>query len=111
MGYRDTLDSRDIQKDIDNLEEIEERNEDEQEELDKLQAFKDSVDSSEWDSGITFISEEYFEEYARDFAEDIGTISKDTQWPATHIDWDAAASELLIDYVAVELDGITYYYR
>ncbi|KKK55784.1 hypothetical protein LCGC14_3071100, partial [marine sediment metagenome] len=44
-------------------------------------------------------------------AEDIGAIAKDTSWPATSIDWEAAANELLIDYSSVDFDGVTYYFR
>ena len=84
---QDTIDSRDIQERIDYLESLDEEDIDDcdKEELANLQAFKEEVDSSEWESGISFVHEHYFEDYARDFAEDIGAIGKDTQWPATHI--------------------------
>lgn len=109
---RDTIDSRDIQERIDYLESLEEeRGEDEQGELDSLLNLKEEANTSEWDHGVSFISEDYFEDYARQFAEDIGAISRDTQWPATHIDWDSAANEFQIDYTAVDFDGVTYYYR
>lgn len=106
-------DSRDIQTRIDELEALEEEiDEDDKEELKKLLAFKEEVgDDSEWDCGITFIAEDDFEDYARELVEDIGAIGKDTQWPATHIDWEAAANELQMDYTSAELDGTTYYYR
>lgn len=59
----------------------------------------------------TMISEDDFEDYARELAEDIGAISRDTQWPATCIDWEYAAHELKMDYSEVEVDGVTYYFR
>lgn len=120
------LDSRTIQERIDELEldgvvpldqvseedEPEDFDRDDAEELQQLLAFKDEVgNDDEWDCGISFIRESYFEDYARDLAEDIGAISSDAQWPATCIDWERAASELQMDYSAVEYDGITYYYR
>ena len=112
---QDTIDSRDIQERIDYLEALgedeEDIDEDEKEELEKLQAFKEEADASEWDFGVAFIHEDYFEDYAREFAEDIGAIGKDTQWPATHIDWDAAANELQMDYSSAKFDGVTYYFR
>ncbi len=115
----DTLDSRNIEERIKELEteigtEVERYDGellDLKEELQKLQAFKEAVDSSEWECGITFINENHFEDYAREFAEDIGAIEKDYQWPANCIDWERAADELRIDYSEVDFDGVTYYYR
>lgn len=66
---------------------------------------------SEWGYGITFIRETYFEDYARELAEDIGAISRDESWPLNHIDWESAADELKIDYSELDIDGIKYYYR
>ena len=99
---QDTLDSRDIQECIDELEEggtipIQEVPQDkepanfdqeESEELQQLLDFKEEVNSSEWDDGLTLISESYFEDYAQELAEDIGAISRDTQWPLNCIDWE-----------------------
>lgn len=61
--------------------------------------------------GETLISENYFEEYARQLAEDIGAIDKDGKWPTNHIDWKAASEELMSDYSVVEYGAVTYYYR
>ena len=108
----DIRDSRDIQERISELEALGgEIDESDKEELVGLLAFKEDVDSPEWDCGITFINEADFEDYAREFAQDIGAISNDAQWPATCIDWEEAARELLIDYSPVDFDGITYYFR
>lgn len=60
---------------------------------------------------ITLIADEDFEEYAREFAEDIGAISRDASWPLMHIDWSAAADALRAVYSTVEYDGTTYWYR
>lgn len=119
MFNDDTLDSRDIQAQIDELEPLVEDEPDEddlyawdlKEELEALQAFKDEVNSSQWDEGILFINEYFFEDYARELAEDIGAIDRNAMWPANCINWAQAADALLIDYTSVELDGITYYYR
>lgn len=64
-----------------------------------------------WYHGAALIRDSYFEDYAHDLAESIGAIGKDTQWPATHINWDAAADELKMDYTSVEWDGVTYWVR
>lgn len=60
---------------------------------------------------VTLIRDDYFEQYARDLADDIGAINRDATWPNTHIDWEAAARDLQQDYSSVEWDGVTYWYR
>jgi antirestriction protein len=47
------------------------------------------------------------EDFARDMAEQLGSIKDDAQWPYTCIDWEFAAKELMYDYF--EVDG--YYFR
>ncbi len=59
----------------------------------------------------TLIHETYFEDYARELADDCGMLDKDAGWPANHIDWDAAADALKQDYTTVEYDGDTYFLR
>lgn len=60
--------------------------------------------------GALMIPEVEFEEYAREFAEDIGAI-KGSGWPLTWIDWKRAAQELRMDYTEVEFEGTTYLVR
>jgi len=60
---------------------------------------------------VTLIHEDHFEDYAQELAEDIGAVNLDAQWPNNHIDWKAAAEDLLQDYSEVDVDGTTYYYR
>ena len=117
---QDTIDSRDVEARIKYLElEIEEGEErytgehlDLEEELGKLWALKKEIaDNEEWEGGITLINDAYFEDYAREYAEDVGAINRDTAWPANCIDWEQAADELRMDYSEVELDGVTYYFR
>lgn len=71
----------------------------------------ESADVADWEYGEAFIRESYFTEYAEDLAEDIGAISREYQWPLSHIDWDEAAEALKQDYTAVEVNGVTYYAR
>jgi hypothetical protein len=59
----------------------------------------------------TLIRDSYFEDYARELAEDIGAITGEEQWPANCIDWGRAACELRMDYSSVEFDGVTYWAR
>ena len=62
-------------------------------------------------AGIYFIDEDCFEDYARELAYDIGAINNDLEWPCTHIDWEAAARDLRMDYTEVEFDGNNYLVR
>ena len=58
------------------------------------------------------IDETYFEEYARELADDLyGDEMRGTHWPFSYIDWEAAAVALQQDYSSVEVDGRTYWTR
>lgn len=71
---------------------------------DKLQEIGDNYEP-------TLIRDSYFTTYAEELADDIGAIDRDARWPLNHIDWEAAASELQMDYTSVTLDGIDYWIR
>ncbi|APU00330.1 hypothetical protein HOR55_gp43 [Ralstonia phage RS-PII-1] len=60
---------------------------------------------------VTLIRDSYFQTYAQEFAEDIGAVEHDAQWPNNCIDWEQAARELRMDYSSVDFDGETYWYR
>jgi antirestriction protein len=47
------------------------------------------------------------EDFAEDMAEQLGCIDKNLSWPYTCIDWDAAAKELMMDY----LEHNRHYFR
>lgn len=85
----------------------------EQEELDALLELESEIGSFEEGcrNGIYFIDEDYFVDYAKELAYDIGAVSNDIEWPVYHIDWDAAADELRMDYTEVEFEGNTYLVR
>lgn len=81
-------------------------------ELDALRSLREGAESSpDWEYGETLIRDSYFEEYARDLAEDIGAIQKDAAWPNNHIDWEAAADALKQDYSCVSFDGVDFWIR
>ena len=107
----DLIDSRDVIARIDELEGAED--EDEQAELTALEALRDEAEgyAADWRYGETLIRDSYFEDYARQLAEDIGALDKCDTWPATCIDWKQAANELKQDYTSVEFDGVTYWAR
>lgn len=83
----------------------------EADELAKLEAFEQEQGAADWRHGETFIADNYFEDYARELAEDIGAIRRHMSWPYTCIDWEEAADQLKQDYSSVELDGNTFWYR
>lgn len=60
---------------------------------------------------VGLIIDSYFEDHARELAEDIGAISGSEEWPLNCIDWERAARELQMDYSIVSFQGVTYWYR
>ena len=47
------------------------------------------------------------EEFAENLANDLGLIPDDLAWPMSHIDWEGAARDLMMEYA--ENDG--FYFR
>jgi antirestriction protein len=78
--------------------------------LDELpESTVDSATGNSW--GSTLIHENYFEQHARELADDIGAIDRNATWPTQYIDWSAAADALKVDYSEIEWEGETYYVR
>jgi hypothetical protein len=111
MNY-DIIDTRMLAEELADLEGLDD---DELDEIDceRLKALNDLADEigPEFYHGETMIPEDSFEQYAQQFAEEIGAISDDLQWPLTCIDWEQAAEELLHDYTSVIWEDETYYVR
>jgi antirestriction protein len=108
----DMIDSRDVIERIAELEADDERDEYEAEELAALKAFAEQGEGfADWQYGEVFIRDSYFEDYARELAEDMGAITGDESWPATCIDWERAARELRMDYTPIGFDGVDYWAR
>ncbi len=107
----DIIDSRDIAARIAELEDS--QDEDDQTELAMLQSLVDQYSGSEWEYGVTLIRETYFADYAEEFAKDVSDIPVEAfdAWPMNCIDWEQAASELQMNYVSLDFDGVTYYAR
>lgn len=109
----DLIDSRDV---IERIKELEAQDKDEQE-AEELAALKElnregeDTFGEEWEYGVTLVHEDYFEDYAQEFAEDIGAIDRNAQWPLQYIDWEEAADALKMDYSEVDFDGQAYYGR
>ncbi len=103
------IDSRDVDERIDYLESLEELEDYESDELENLKQLKEDVNSSEWEYGLTLISDSYFEEYAEDFAYDIGAAERGGPMEF-YIDWEKWANDLQMDYSSVDFDGVIYWY-
>jgi 3-methyladenine DNA glycosylase/8-oxoguanine DNA glycosylase len=82
-------------------------------ELRKLKSLQDQAEgySEDWHHGATLIRDSYFEDYARQYADDMGAINAQASWPNNCIDWKRAASELQMDYTSVDFDGVAYWVR
>jgi hypothetical protein len=116
---RDVIDSREVIERITELENLADSDgvyvldEDETAELAALRALaaEGEMHAGDWRGGAGLIRDSYFEDYAREFAEDIGAIQRDADWPANRIDWAAAADDLKMDYTEVTFDGVAYWVR
>lgn len=109
----DLIDSRDVIARIEELEtDIESIDETERAELAILRALAEDAEgyAPDWHHGETLIRDSYFEDYARDLADDICDL-RSYSWPFDCIDWSQAAAELRADYTAVEFDSVTYWIR
>ena len=80
--------------------------EDELAELEELER-----EISDFRHGETMIPVGDFENYAQEYANDIGAIGRNASWPLNYIDWEQAASELQMDYTEVSYQGESYYVR
>lgn len=60
---------------------------------------------------ITLVHDECFQDYAKELAEDCGSVDTSARWPMNCIDWEQAARELQMDYSSIEIRGFTYWYR
>jgi hypothetical protein len=109
----DVIDSRDVIERIAALESASTfLDADQIAELNALQALAEQgEDCGDWKHGETLIRETYFQEWAQDFAEDIGAVERDVKWPYTCIDWEHAARELKYDYTTIDFDGVDYLIR
>ena len=120
----DVIDVRDI---ITRVEELREQrtarwvaglDDEESEELETLEnllkEIKGCGGDEQWEGDwypLTLIRHAYFEDYARNLAEECGMVNVDAKWPNNCIDWEKAARELQWDYTSVDFGDSTYWYR
>ena len=101
-----TLDTRDLEEQLQELLENETENEIE---IAELQDLKNSLEDEGWEDGIQMIPCSDFVEYTQDLVRDCYEMPDN--WPFSCIDWEQAAKELEDDYSQIEYDGVDYFYR
>lgn len=111
-----TIDSRDVIRRLDELEDQAEcgsdLNSDEVYELNMLRDLDSEARqySPDWVYGEQLIHDSYWTDYVKDLLEDCGDIP--SELPAyVVIDWDATAENIKVDYVSLEVGGETYWIR
>lgn len=120
ISFNSSLDSRDIQSEIDNIENL--KNEIKEcefeynrysEELAELEKLKEEIsENSEegFEYGIQLIHENYIDDYLDELLEACGYIPKDLpHW--IKIDWQATYDNMKEDYIEIELNGNKFYVR
>ena len=117
ISFNSSLDSRDIQEELDNIESLKNDSELNLEELNnelqELEALKDEVSNNsdeDFEYGIRLIHEDDIDDYLHELLIDCGYIPKDLpSW--VEIDWQATYDNMKQDYSELELNGSTFYVR
>lgn len=125
MHLDDIIDVRDIIERIEELENLKDDHEAEpdgghwsDEDAQELRTLTDIMDELKGYGGdeqwrgdwypLTLIRESHFTDYAEELVSDC----YDLKLPDfVHVDWEATARDVKVDYSTVEIDGITYFYR
>lgn len=126
MHTDDIIDVRDIIERIEELESLKDDHEAEpdgghwsDEDAQELQTLTDIMDDLKGYGGdeqwrgdwypVTLIRESYFTDYAEELVRDCYDLKGLPDF--VHVDWEATAREVQIDYSTVEIDGVTFFYR
>ena len=116
LNSEDIIDVRDI---IERYEELEDEPQDLSEDgAEEFQQLSDILDSLKGYGGdeqwrgdwypVTLIRESYFTDYTEELISDCYSLNVPD---FVHIDWEATAREVLVDYSQTEINGVTYFYR
>lgn len=109
------LDSRDLEEELNELLEAKENKEEyDKDRLRALENLKSECEGYGWEYGIIFIPEYEWEDYCREFAEDVGYLGtmRDNENPLQYcIDWEQWAETMSQDYSIVNFEDEDYYYR
>ena len=106
----DIIDSRDL---LDELKTLDEEDSYDKERIEMIDDLKEEVGKDNFEMGVTFIRENYWEQYCEDTAYDFGYLDgRDDNNPIPyHIDWQGWADAVEMDYSQTDFDGDTYYWR
>lgn len=128
----DTIDSRDVEKRIDELESeradlesmddveksLDERfkewdESDEGQELKHLTALRDDLEGycPDWRHGVTLIRESYWVEYCKEYIKDVYSLREVPDILKDNINWEGVAEDLQQDFTSGDFDGVTYWAR
>ena len=109
-GEREEYQGRDLTEPL--TESWAQANPDEAAELTALESLAEEASgyAPDWEYGAALIRDSYFTDYAQELLEDCGDLPKDLPH-YIHIDWEATARNIRMDYTAVEFDGVTYWIR
>ena len=104
----DIFDSRDLLDELKTLDK-----EDDEERIKEIEELIEEVGEDNFEMGVTFIRENYWESYCEDMAYDFGFLDRqdDNNPVHYHIDWQGLANDVAIDYSQTEFDGDNYYWR
>ena len=106
----DIFDSRDL---LDELKTLDEEDSYDKERIEMIDDLKEEVGKDNFEMGVAFIRENYWEQYCEDTAYDFGYLDgRDDNNPIHyHIDWQGWADAVEMDYSQTDFDGDTYYWR
>ena len=109
---KQVIDSRDIIKRLQELEDdIENLDESDKEELELLRAVnEDGQNYSDWEHGESLINDSYWVDYVQEMLEDTGDMPKDLPHYIV-IDWESTARNIQYDYVSIDVGGNDFWIR
>ena len=107
----DIFDSRDLLDELKTLDK-----EYDEERIQQINDLIEEVGEDNFEMGVAFIRENYWESYCEDMAYDFGFLDRqDDNNPTNplwyHIDWESWADSMAQDYDQIEFDGDNYYWR
>ena len=117
----DVLDSRDLLDELKTLKKEKELNKKlnidvmdyEEERIEAIEELIEEVGEDNFKMGVTFIRDNYWEQYCEDMAYDCGYLDRQDDYNPLHyhIDWQGWADAVAMDYSQTEFNGDDYYWR
>ena len=104
----DIFDSRDLLDELKTLDKI-----DDLDRIAEIEELIEEVGRDNFEMGVAFIREIYWESYCEDLAYDCGFLDRqdDNNPLHYHIDWQSWADAVAMDYSQTEFNGDNYYWR